>query len=87
MRGKGKNERLTFGHLELLEEARVSRLESETEDNQLTLDETMSRRIRQALQKSNGRISGPKGAAQLLGINSNTLRSRMRKLGISFKYS
>jgi transcriptional regulator with GAF, ATPase, and Fis domain len=87
IRGKGKNEPMTFKHLELLEETRVPRLELETGDNLLTLDETMSRQIRQALQKSNGRISGTTGAAQLLGINPNTLRSRMRKLGISFKYT
>jgi transcriptional regulator with GAF, ATPase, and Fis domain len=70
-----------------LEETKVQSLELETEDNLLTLDETMSRQIRQALQKSDGRVSGPKGAAQLLGINSNTLRSRMKKLGIPFKHS
>ena len=28
------------------------------------------------------KISGPKGAAQVLGLNANTLRSRMKKLGI-----
>jgi transcriptional regulator with GAF, ATPase, and Fis domain len=87
MRGKGKNEPLRFEHLELLEETKVLGLELETGENLLTLDETMSRQIRHALEKCNGRISGPRGAAQLLGINSNTLRSRMRKLGISFRYS
>jgi transcriptional regulator with GAF, ATPase, and Fis domain len=53
----------------------------------LALDEAMSRHIRQTLQISNGKISGAGGAAQRLGINPNTLRSRMRKLGISFKYT
>ncbi|MGO9374724.1 MAG: helix-turn-helix domain-containing protein [Syntrophobacteraceae bacterium] len=32
-------------------------------------------------------MSGPNGAAQLLGINPSTLRNRMIKLGIPFKYS
>jgi transcriptional regulator with GAF, ATPase, and Fis domain len=35
-----------------------------------------------ALQRSNRKISGPGGAAELLGINPNTLASRMRSLGI-----
>ncbi len=49
-----------------------------------TLDEAMSEHIRRALRLTNGKISGQNGAAQLLGINPNTLRSRMRKLGIPF---
>jgi hydrogenase-4 transcriptional activator len=38
--------------------------------------------IRQALERSHGRVEGPFGAAAALGVNANTLRSRMRKLGI-----
>jgi transcriptional regulator with GAF, ATPase, and Fis domain len=38
--------------------------------------------IVQTLEKTNWRISGSIGAALLLGINPETLRSRMRKLGI-----
>jgi DNA-binding protein Fis len=30
-------------------------------------------------------VHGPSGAAELLGINPSTLRSRMQKLGISTK--
>lgn len=59
----------------------------QTGDNLLSLDETMSRQIRQALQRTHGKISGHGGAAQLLGINPHTLRSRMRKLQIPFKRS
>ena len=47
------------------------------------LDEIMSRHIRRALQKAGGRIHGPGGAAELLGINPSTLRSRMKKLGLT----
>jgi transcriptional regulator with GAF, ATPase, and Fis domain len=50
----------------------------------LTLDEAMSLHIKGALRLTNGKIFGQKGAARILGINPNTLRSRMRKLGISF---
>lgn len=72
---------------EILEKDKAASSEPTATENLLTLDESASWQIRQALQKSNGRISGTRGAAQLLGINPNTLRSRMRKLGISFKYS
>ena len=38
--------------------------------------------ILQTLQRAGWRIEGQRGAAQLLGINPNTLRTRMRKLDI-----
>ncbi len=47
-----------------------------------SLDEAMAAHIRLALERSQGRIHGPRGAAALLGINPSTLRSRMLKLGI-----
>jgi len=87
MRGRGRGELLRFDHLEVLEKSKATSLEPEREDDLLTLDEAMSGQIRQALQRCNGKISGPAGAAQVLGINPNTLRSRMRKLGISLKVS
>ncbi len=34
------------------------------------------------LNSVNWRISGPKGAAKILGLNPSTLRFRMQKLGI-----
>lgn len=37
-----------------------------------------------ALEKTAGRIEGPRGAARLLRINPHTLRARMRKLGIDW---
>ena len=40
------------------------------------------RNIEQALRSASGRVSGPGGAAELLGLNANTLASRMRALGI-----
>jgi transcriptional regulator with GAF, ATPase, and Fis domain len=48
-----------------------------------TLDEAMRAHIRAALERTGGRIEGRLGAARLLGINPNTLRSRMRKLGLA----
>ena len=47
-----------------------------------TLDEQSSAHIKAALYKCLGRVDGPFGAASLLGLNAQTLRSRMKKLGI-----
>ena len=48
-----------------------------------TLEEAERRHILKALEQSGGVLAGPRGAAQLLGINRSTLWSRMRKLGIT----
>ncbi len=86
-RGKGKYERLTFEHFDMPRKADDPGTLREGDQNMLALDEAMSRHIREALQVSNGKISGAGGAALLLGTNPSTLRSRMRKSGISFKYT
>jgi DNA-binding NtrC family response regulator len=52
--------------------------------NVLSLDEINTQHIRQALETAGGKINGPGGAAQILGLHPNTLRSRMIKLGIPF---
>ncbi len=51
----------------------------------LDLDTVVANHIRQVLQKTGGKIHGPGGAGDLLGVNPNTLRYRMRKLGIPFR--
>lgn len=38
--------------------------------------------ISHALRITGGKLYGPGGAAELLDINANTLRSKMKKLGI-----
>jgi len=86
-RGKEKNARLTFEHFGVPKKTDDPGMLHEGDHGIFALDEAMSRHIRQALQISNGKISGARGAAQVLGINPNTLRGRMRKLGISFRYS
>jgi transcriptional regulator with GAF, ATPase, and Fis domain len=48
------------------------------------LKDVTVRHIRNALEKANGKISGPGGAAQILDINPSTLRKRMKKLGIPY---
>ena len=47
-----------------------------------TLDDAIRSHIERALERCQGRIDGPKGAAKLLAIHPNTLRSRMEKLGM-----
>jgi formate hydrogenlyase transcriptional activator len=47
-----------------------------------TLGEMEKSHILEVLQQTNWRIEGPKGAALILGLHPNTLRSRIRKLGI-----
>ncbi len=47
-----------------------------------TLEELEASHITKVLKKVQGKISGKQGAAEVLGIHPNTLRSRMQKLGI-----
>ena len=48
----------------------------------VTLEEMERKYILEVLRKTEGKISGRNGAAELLGLHPNTLRSRMIKLGI-----
>jgi transcriptional regulator with GAF, ATPase, and Fis domain len=47
-----------------------------------TLEEVEIRHIRSVLHKTEWVVEGAEGAAQILGLHPNTLRSRMKKLGI-----
>jgi PAS domain S-box-containing protein len=49
----------------------------------LTLEECERALILRTLERTGGRIEGSSGAANILAINPSTLRSRMRKLGIT----
>jgi PAS domain S-box-containing protein len=48
-----------------------------------SLEEIEKRHILAVLQQTQGVIDGPKGAAKILGLHPNTLRSRMKRIGIS----
>lgn len=48
-----------------------------------SLDESQKQHILEALARTDGVIDSPNGAARLLGVHANTLRSRMKKLGIT----
>lgn len=52
---------------------------------QRSLDEVMRAHIEAALHAAHGRVEGPFGAAAQLRINPQTLRSRMRKLGVDWR--
>lgn len=56
-------------------------------DEIYTLEENEKRLIMRATELTGGILSGDRGAAKLLGINPNTLRSRMEKLGIKRRLS
>jgi formate hydrogenlyase transcriptional activator len=49
----------------------------------LTLADGERQQILAALDQTDGVIEGPRGAAKILGLNPNTLRSRMKKLEIA----
>jgi PAS domain S-box-containing protein len=56
------------------------------EESEVITDMEMTRRMREnmaaALKRSGGRIYGPGGAAELLGIRPSTLSTRIKKLGL-----
>jgi transcriptional regulator with GAF, ATPase, and Fis domain len=57
-----------------------------SDESEVVPDEEMNRRVRDnvaaALKRSGGRIYGPGGAAELLGISPSTLNTRVKKLGL-----
>jgi transcriptional regulator with GAF, ATPase, and Fis domain len=46
------------------------------------LETVVKEHIKLALAKTGGRVDGPRGAANLLGLNTSTLRGKLRKHGI-----
>jgi Transcriptional regulator containing GAF, AAA-type ATPase, and DNA binding domains len=50
---------------------------------QLTLESVERDHIVTVLEQSGGVVDGPRGAARILGLHPNTLRNRMKKLGIT----
>ena len=74
---------LTFEHMCLEPREKIYN-EVTDEEEIFNLDENVSRLIHRVLKKTNGRVHGPGGAADLLGLNPSTLRNRMRKLSIEY---
>jgi PAS domain S-box-containing protein len=55
---------------------------AQAEESSQSLRDVERAHIVETLRSTGGVVEGPAGAARLLGINPNTLRSRMKKLGI-----
>jgi formate hydrogenlyase transcriptional activator len=75
---------LTFDDLSKGEEKTNSFPPVGPEGEFLRLDGVISGHIRRVLEMANGRVHGKGGAAELLGINSSTLRYKMNQLGIPY---
>jgi len=60
----------------------AANLEKATSQKFYTFEEMQKRHIIEALIATEGRVTGPRGAGVLLGLNDRTLVSKMRKLGI-----
>ncbi|KPJ91352.1 MAG: Fis family transcriptional regulator, partial [Gemmatimonas sp. SG8_17] len=56
-----------------------------TDEETVDLDTVVARHIKRVLDRTAGKIHGPGGAGELLGVNPNSLRYKMRKLGIPFR--
>jgi formate hydrogenlyase transcriptional activator len=64
-------------------EAGAARLAAPTEGQQPSLEAVEHDYILTVLRQTNWVITGPRGAAKVLGLNASTLRNRMKKLGIT----
>lgn len=54
-------------------------------DKTRTLEEAERQHIAEVLEQTSWRVSGPKGAAAVLGLKPTTLEAKMNKLGIERK--
>ncbi|MBF0411360.1 MAG: sigma 54-interacting transcriptional regulator [Desulfamplus sp.] len=54
------------------------------ESSRLSLDDVVKNYIDEVLSLTDGKINGKNGAAEILGVHPNTLRNRMKKLGIVY---
>ncbi len=75
---------IRYLYLKVLDKEKISQEELELPDV-YNLDEINLGHISKVLQFAIGKIHGSGGAAELMGINPNTLRNKMNKLGIDYK--
>ena len=80
-----QGEPLRFDDLGTSVPGKVAAAPPATGEESLDLDAAVAHHIRRVLGMTGGKIHGPGGAGELLGMNPNTLRYRMRKLGIPFR--
>ena len=81
--GEIRREHLVLDKIDQLKkDKKIKPGNSVEEDDFPTMDETVKNHIEKALVLSEGKIYGPGGAAERLGMKPTTLQSRMKKLGI-----
>jgi transcriptional regulator with GAF, ATPase, and Fis domain len=76
---------LRFDDLDLSPDEPVNATAHAPKNETLALDALVKRHIQYVLKQTGGKIHGPGGAGEVLGVNPDTLRYRMRKLGIPFR--
>ncbi|MBA3036579.1 MAG: sigma-54-dependent Fis family transcriptional regulator [Desulfobacterium sp.] len=70
----------------ILPESERSKLYSQKNENEsLKLDDILASHINKVLKITRGKVTGPGGASELMGLNPSTLRSKMKKIGLSLK--
>ncbi len=79
-----RGNQICFDDLGLSPVETVSVSPSLTKSENLELDALVKSHIERVLKLTNGKIHGPGGAGEVLGVNPDTLRYRMRKMGIPF---
>ncbi|MCP4674180.1 MAG: sigma-54-dependent Fis family transcriptional regulator, partial [Deltaproteobacteria bacterium] len=60
---------------------------SANDSQSLELDEVNAKHITRVLEMTGGKIHGPGGAGEILGVNPSTLRYKIQKLGIQNRKS
>ena len=79
-----RDEQLRFDDIGSLPVKQVDERFSRTGDEPLELDKLIRQHIQHVLGLTKGKIHGPGGAGEVLGVNPDTLRYKMKKLGIPF---
>ncbi|MFK7980938.1 MAG: sigma-54 interaction domain-containing protein [Saprospiraceae bacterium] len=69
-------------HFSLADALQQSLTDDQNNDAFLSFADMQRQYILKALEQTNWRVSGERGAAKLLDLNANTLETKMRKLGI-----
>ncbi len=79
-----RGEALTFQNINPQPSGNDSPGSAVSKNDVLGLDDFFARHVKKVLAMCNGKINGPGGAAELLNMKPNTLRNRMKKLGIPY---
>jgi len=80
----GKSGTLSFENLNPSQTRPQTQTSSKIDNLPLKLDNMIANHILHVLESTAGKVHGPGGAAELLGMNASTLRGKMNKLGIPY---